>query len=387
MKNITVVLVDRANYGRMKPVMQELKAHPDINLQLVVTGTMLLERFGNAVDVVEADGFRVDERVYIELEGSVPTTMVKSMGLAIIELGNAFHRLRPDFVLVIGDRYEAMGAAIASVYQNICLIHLQGGEVTGSIDESTRHAITKLAHYHFPATDQSAHNVISMGEPPDHVFSLGCPSADVVSEALKNRPGDQAEHLRSIGVGPSLDLSRRYVLVLFHPVTTEFTSAEAQMKELLAALEMVREQVILIWPNIDAGSDGVSKAIRLFRENHHDAPLHAYKNFEPDRYIPLMKDAACLVGNSSSFIRDASFFGTPVVLVGSRQDGRERSDAVLRVEAEREAISEAIGRQLAHGAYPPSKLYGEVGASRDIVDAIAKLDPFSQKKLVVRVSA
>lgn len=383
MKNIAVVLVDRANYGRMKPLMQELQDHPEVNLQVIATGTMLLERFGMAVDVVREDGFTIDEQVYIELEGSVPTTMVKSMGLAIIELGSAFARLAPDFVLVIGDRYEAMGAAIAAVYQNICLIHVQGGEITGSIDESTRHAITKLAHYHFPATAQSAKNIVSMGESAAHVFHLGCPSADVVAEAIAHRPEDNTRYLERLGVGPRINLDKRYILVLFHPVTTEFQSAEGQMQELLSALKLSGEQVILIWPNIDAGSDGVSKAIRVFRENHRDAPLHAYKNFEPERYIPLMQDAACLVGNSSSFIRDASFLGTPVVLVGSRQDGREHSDSVIRVEARSGEILQSLHDQLAHGRYPVSDVYGRPGTSRRIARQIASLEPFSQKKLVV----
>lgn len=382
MKNIAVVLVDRANYGRMKPVMQELQDHPEINLQVVVTGTMMLDRFGKAVDVVLNDGFPVNERVYIELEGSIPTTMVKSMGLAIIELGSTFDRLKPDFVLIIGDRYEAMGAAIAAVYQNICLIHVQGGEVTGSIDESTRHAITKLAHYHFPATLQSARNIVSMGEPKSHVFWLGCPSADVVQQAMQHQTSDTEKYLDSLGVGPHIDISKRFILVLFHPVTTEFQSAEKQMNQLLAALKESGEQVILIWPNIDAGADGVSQAIRHFREVNRDVSLHAYKNFEPERYIPLMQGAACLVGNSSSFVRDASFLGTPVVLVGSRQDGRERSDAVIRVEADKDQILSSIRRQLEHGAYEPSNLYGEPGTSKEIVSKIVALNPFSQKKLI-----
>jgi len=349
----------------------------------VVTGTMLLDRFGKAADIVEADGFTIHERVYVELEGSVPTTMVKSMGLAVIELGSAFARLAPDFVIVIGDRYEAMGATIAAVYQNISLIHIQGGEVTGSIDESTRHAMTKLAHYHFPATRQSARNIINMGEAEERVFWEGCPSADVVAAAINDQPQDAERYLDSFGVGKHIDLDRRFILVLFHPVTTEFHSAESQMQSLLVALQRSGEQIILIWPNIDAGSDGVSKAIRVFRENHPDVPLHAYKNLEPERYIPLLGRAACLLGNSSSFIRDASFIGTPVVLVGSRQDGRERSDAVIRVEPVTDDILQALRTQLDHGPYSPSTLYGEPGTAIRIAERISTLQPFSQKKLVV----
>ena len=378
---VTIVLVDRANYGRLRPIMAIMREDPRIDLQLICTGTMLLDRFGTAAEIVEADGFSIQERIYIELEGSVPATMVKSMGLAIIELGNAFARLEPDFVLVIGDRYEALSAAIAAVYQNICLIHVQGGEVTGSIDESTRHAITKLAHYHFPATQLAAENVIAMGEPPGNVFFCGCPSADVVSEALLREENNQREYLHRLGVGPLIDLSKRFVLTLFHPVTTEFQSAESQMNALLAALRETGEQIILIWPNIDAGADGISQAIRHFREIHRDVPLHAYKNFEPERYVPLMKKAVCLVGNSSSFVRDASFLGTPVVLIGSRQDGRETSDAVIRVEPDKEQIFNAVRAQIDHGPYEPSDLYGKVGASNKIVEQLLTLRKFSQKRL------
>ncbi len=380
-KRIAVVLVDRANYGRLRPVMEAMRDEPNIDMQLVVTGTMLLDRFGTAVNVVEQDGFVVDEKIYIELEGSVPATMVKSMGLAIIELGNTFARLNPDFVLLIGDRYEAFSAAIAAVYQNICLIHIQGGEVTGSIDESARHAITKLAHYHFPATQRAADFIVAMGEPHEKVFMCGCPSADVVARAVVHEPTDTAEYLDRLGVGPHINLSERFIVALFHPVTTEYQSAETQMDELLKALHRSGEQVILIWPNIDAGSDGVSQAIRRFREFNRDAKLHAYKNFEPERYIPLLNRAACLVGNSSSFIRDASFLGTPVVLVGSRQDGRERCKAVMRVDAECEQILDALIQQLQHGPYAPSTLYGTPGVAARLTKELLGLAEFSQKRL------
>ncbi len=378
---ITVVLVDRANYGRLKPVLEEMRSHPRIELQIVVTGSMLLDRFGSAVKVVEKDGFTIAERIYNELEGSVPATMVKSMGLAIIELGNAFERLGPDFVLVIGDRYEALSAAIAAAYQNICLIHLQGGEVTGSIDESARHAITKLAHYHYPATRRAADYIERMGELPDAIFAFGCPSADVVSRAVANGEESLAELLALLGVGPRIDLDAPFLLCLFHPVTTEFQGAEQQMKEVLAALKDTGEQIVLIWPNIDAGADGISQSIRIFREHNPDVRLHAYKNFPPQQYIPLLARAACLVGNSSSFVRDASFLGTPVVLVGSRQDGREFSSAVKRVEPLREEILSAIRGQVEHGPYDPSDLYGAPGVSRRIVESLVDLRKYAQKRL------
>ncbi len=374
---ISVVLVDRANYGRLKPVLEIMRDDSDIELNLVCTGTMLLDRFGRSVDLVKQDGFSIAEEVYIELEGSVPSTMAKSIGLAIIELSNVFQKYSPDFVLIIGDRSEALGVAIAAVYQNFCLIHIQGGELTGSIDESARHAITKLAHYHFPSTNKSAENIIQMGESKKCVFPYGCPSADVVFQS-RHKVGNLS---LSKGVGPSLDLSLDYLLILFHPVTTECIDAESQMKEILDTVQEIGMQTVIIWPNIDAGADGVSKAIRIFRESNPKFMLHAFKNFEPEEYISLLNNAACAIGNSSSFIRDASFLGTPIVLVGSRQDGRERSDAVIKVEPIKQELINSVKFQLQNGKYKKSDLYGRVGVSKRIVEKIKTLHKYTQKKL------
>ena len=377
---ITAVLVDRANYGRLKPVLEVMRDDSGIELNLICTGTMLLDRFGKAVDLVKKDGFNVTEEIYIELEGSVPSTMAKSIGLAVIELSNAFQRQSPDFVLLIGDRSEALGAAIAAVYQNYCLIHIQGGEITGSIDESARHAITKLAHYHFPSTKQARKNIIQMGERKETVFSYGCPSVDVVSKIRKY----PAPSLLNEGVGPELNFAKEYILVLFHPVTTEYSSSEKQMEEVLSAIKELNMQTLLIWPNIDAGSDGVSQEIRRFREYNNSTQLHAYKNFEPEEYIPLLDNAVCAIGNSSSFIRDASFLGTPVVLVGTRQDGRERTKAVIRVVENKDKIVDAVKCQINHGRYEASNLYGTVGASTRIVKQIKLLEKYKQKQFVTK---
>ena len=377
-KKIAVVLVNRANYARMKPVMQALKEQPEVEMQTLCAGSMLLDRYGCARNVVEADGFPVESEVYLQLEGSVPITMVKSIGLAVIEFASEFSRMKPDFVLMIGDRYEAMAAAIAAAYQNICLIHLQGGEISGSIDESTRHAITKLAHYHFPATKRAAEYIVAMGEDPATVFPLGCPTSDVVLAASNDLPQDV---LGRLGVGTSIDFSKPYLLVLFHPVTTDIGHQEQQMEAVLETVRRLNLQTVLLWPNIDAGSDLVSQAIRRFRENHHEFPLHAYKNLPPDIYIPLLNHAACCIGNSSSFVRETSFLGTPVVLVGSRQDGREWSQSVIRVEPLQPEIEAATRHQLAHGRYPTSHLYGEPGVATRIAAQVSKLTPYAQKQL------
>ena len=383
-RKIAVVLADRANYGRLKPVLKNLKESDQIQLMLICAGSMLLNRFGSAVDIVRADGFDIDEEVYIEVEGSHLVTMTKSIGLGIIEFTQVFSRLMPDFVLIIGDRYEVLSVAISAVYQNICLIHIQGGEVSGSIDELTRHAITKLSHYHFPATKRAGEHILAMGEDPKTVFPFGCPSADVVANVTK---GPSSDLFDSLGIGKHIDFSKRFILVVFHPVTTESGDSKEQIESLLNAVKETQEQAIVLWPNIDAFSDEISRVIRGFRERNKDYPLHLYKNFPPDVFIAVLAKTACAVGNSSSFVRDASFVGTPVVLVGTRQDGRERCGSVIRVESKREDIFAAIKKQLSNGRYKCSNLYGEPGVSNKIVETITTLKPYTQKRLFIADNA
>lgn len=377
-RKVCVVLVDRANYGRMKPVMQAVKDHPGLELQLLATGTMVLERFDQPVRVVRSDGFHVDGEVYIELEGSTPTTMAKSIGFALIEFASEFHRLKPDVVLLIGDRYEALAAAIAAAYMNITLVHVQGGEVSGSIDESARHAISKFAHFHFPSTRRSADYLIRMGERPDTILGIGCPSSDIAA-ALDTRL--TPETVNSRGAGIELDVTKPYLLVVFHPTTTEYGGERQQMETLLEVLEELRVQTLLLWPNIDAGSDHISKVIRVFRTMHDAEWIRTLTNFTPEDYLKVLANTACAVGNSSSFVRDAGYFGTPVVLVGNRQSGREADEHAMRVPVEKEAIVSAIQRQLTHGRYAPSSLYGDGHVAGRIAAGLEGLTPYLQKRL------
>ena len=219
-----------------------------------------------------------------------------------------------------------------------------------------------------------------MGERKETVFSYGCPSVDVVSKIRKY----PSPTILNEGVGPELNFAKEYLLVLFHPVTTEYSSSEKQMEEVLSAIKELNMQTLLIWPNIDAGSDGVSQAIRRFREYNNSTQLHAYKNFEPEEYIPLLDNAVCAIGNSSSFIRDASFLGTPVVLVGTRQDGRERTKAVIKVVENKDKIVDAVKFQINHGRYEVSNLYGTVGVSTRIVKQFKLLEKYKQKQFVTK---
>jgi UDP-hydrolysing UDP-N-acetyl-D-glucosamine 2-epimerase len=359
-------------------VMQAIKVHPELELQIVAAGTMLLERFRQPVEIVRKDGFDVNGEIYIELEGSTPGTMAKSVGFGIIEFGAEYQRLKPDIVLIIGDRYEALAAVIAAAYMNICVAHVQGGEVSGSIDESARHAMTKFAHFHFPSTQRSAAYLIRMGESPETILSVGCPGSDIARQLNRTL---QPEMVNAGGSGVLIDVLQPFLLVVFHPTTTEFGGERAQMEELLHALDSVKIQTILLWPNIDAGADHISKAIRIFRDRHNPVWLRILTNLNPEVYMTLLANTVCAVGNSSSFVRDATYFGTPVVLVGNRQAGREVEQHLTSAPPLRSELIAAINCQLAHGRYPPSSLYGDGHVSKRIADALAGLTPYVQKRL------
>jgi UDP-hydrolysing UDP-N-acetyl-D-glucosamine 2-epimerase len=358
--------------------MRAIQEHPDLELQVVAAGTMVLERFGLAVENVRRDGFEVSGEIYIELEGSTPATMAKSVGFAIVEFGSEFQRLKPDVLLLIGDRYEALAAAVAAAYMNICIAHIQGGEVSGSIDESARHAISKFAHFHFPSTARSAEYLVRMGERPDTILSVGCPSSDIARTMDRTLAPSV---INTGGSGAVIDVEQPFLLVVFHPTTTEYGGEVLQINNLLAALDAIRTQTVFLWPNIDAGSDHISKAIRVFRDLRKPEWLRTLINLTPEDYLRVLAHAACAVGNSSSFVRDAGYFGTPVALIGNRQQGRETGDHVLAVRPEAAEIEAAIRYQLARGRYERCTLYGDGYVSVRITEALATLEGYIQKRL------
>jgi UDP-hydrolysing UDP-N-acetyl-D-glucosamine 2-epimerase len=358
--------------------MRAIADHPKLELQVVAAGTMVLERFHQPVEVVKKDGFKVQGEIFIELEGSTPVTMAKSVGFGVVEFASEFQRLKPDVVILIGDRYEALSAAIAAAYMNICIAHIQGGEVSGSIDESTRHAVTKLSHFHFPSTRRSAEYLIRMGENPKTILTVGCPSSDIARTFDRKLT---SEIINRVGSGACIDVTKPFLLVIFHPTTTEYGDEGRQMKELLNALKRLSMQTLLLWPNIDAGADQISKAIRVFRDHTKQSWLRAVTNLSPENYLKVLSNAVCAIGNSSSFIRDASYFGTPVVLIGARQDGREIDAHVRPITLNADNIAAAVRAQLEHGRYAPSILYGDGNVSARIAEALAQVTPYVQKRL------
>jgi UDP-hydrolysing UDP-N-acetyl-D-glucosamine 2-epimerase len=382
-RKVAIFIGSRANYSSIKSVMRAVREHPALKLQLIVGASALLDRFGSVVDVIEADGFTPDARVTMIVEGETPATMAKSTGLGLIELPTMFELLKPDIVVSVGDRFETMATAIAAAYMNIPVAHTMGGEISGTIDESIRHAVTKLSHLHFPANEAAGERIVRMGEPPDTVHVVGCPRIDLVNE-IANGTGriPHEEWFDREGVGAHIDLTKPFLLVNQHPVTTEYGQGKDQIWETLMALHELKMPTIMLWPNVDAGSEDIASGMRTFREKLQPEYVRFYKNFPIETYVRLMLLCGCVVGNSSAPIREGAFLGVPAVNIGTRQMGRDRGPNVIDAGYDRAEILAAIRRQLAHGRYPSDPLYGDGGAGGRIADVLARVPLSVQKRLV-----
>ena len=380
-RKVCVVITARPSYSRIKTALQAIQEHPGLQLQLVAAASALLDRYGNVVDDIVADGFHVDASVHTVLEGSSPLTAAKTTGLGMIELSNVFAHLKPDVVVTVADRYETLATAVAAAYMNIPLVHVQGGEITGSIDEKVRHSITKLADLHYVSTARAAEYVIRMGEEPETVVVTGCPSIDLAAEILDRPALDFDPIERYGGVGPQLDLSGGYLVVLQHPVTTEHQRARAQITETLAAVQESGIPALWFWPNVDSGSDGTSTGIRAFRERERSAKIHFFKNMHPPDFLRLLYACRSIVGNSSVAIRECSFLGVPAVNVGSRQTGRERGDNVIDVGYDRHEILRAIREHWSAPRPVSTQLYGDGRAGTRIAEALADATLRCDKRL------
>ncbi|MFV9484370.1 UDP-N-acetylglucosamine 2-epimerase [Christiangramia sp. ASW11-125] len=370
-RKICVVVTARPSYSRIKSALTAIKAHPSLELQLVIAGSALLDRYGNAADFIERDGFKAAAKVFMVLEGENPTTMAKTTGIGVMELTNVFYNLQPDAVVTIADRFETIATSIAAAYQNIPLVHIQGGEVTGSIDEKVRHANTKLADLHLVSSDDARDRVIRLGEDPEKVINTGCPSIDLVKEICTEEQLNFDPIEKYGGVGENLDWKSGYIVVMQHPVTTEYKQARAHILETLEALNSLNLPVFWFWPNVDAGSDGTSNGIRTFREMVKPNNIHFFKNMDPLDFLRLLKHSKVLVGNSSAGIRECSYLGVPVVNIGIRQNRRLRGNNVKDVAHQRDKILEAVKESFNSEKHPASQIYGDGDAGTKIAEILA----------------
>lgn len=381
MKSICIPITSRGNYGKFKPVMKAIKSHPNLELQLIVGGGALLHKYGGFVEDGKLDEFDVDMSIYFLLEGENPLTMAKSTGIALTEFATAFDTLAPDVVMTIADRFEEIAIATAATMQNIPLAHIEGGEVSGSIDESIRHSITKMSHLHFPSTERAAERVKKLGEPEENIITAGTPSLDVINNLDLDSVTSLNEKINNMGVGSEIDLHEKYLLVIQHPVTTEYEQNRQYISETIRAIDELDLPTVWLWPNMDAGSDAVSKGIRVYREQEETGKIRWLTSLPIEEYGKLLSNTACIVGNSSSGIRESSFLGVPSVNIGNRQVGRERGRNVIDVPHDAEEIKQAVLIQYEHGPYQPDYTYGNGESGEQIAEALAKFDFEIQKQI------
>jgi UDP-hydrolysing UDP-N-acetyl-D-glucosamine 2-epimerase len=372
-RKIAVVITARPSYSRVKTALRAILQHPELELQVIVSASALLDRYGSAVNYIERDGFTIAAKVFNVLEGENLTAAAKTTGLGILELSTVFDNLKPDIVVTIADRFETMATAIAASYMNIPLAHIQGGEVTGNIDEKVRHAITKLSDYHFVASQGAYERVLKLGENPDTVFNTGCPSIDLAAEVSHNPDLKINPYAKYGGVGNHPDLSNGYLVVMQHPVTNEYKESRKHIEETLEAVKDFTKPVLWFWPNVDAGADGTSNGIRAFRESHHPHHMHFFKNMEGEDFLRLLLHADCLIGNSSVGIRECAYLGVPVVNIGTRQNRRERGNNVMDVDYNAAAIKNAITLLQQQTKPKRSSVYGGGHAGQTIADLLASL--------------
>lgn len=380
-RKICIVVGSRANYSSIKSAMRAIHARPDLELQVVVAASALLDRYGSVVEVVQRDGFKPAAKVYMLVEGETPATMAKSTGLGLMELPTIFEQLEPAIVLTVGDRFETMATTLAAAYMNIPLAHTMGGEVSGTIDESIRHAVTKFAHIHFPACSDARDRIIKLGERPEDVYLVGCPRIDLVAEVLEQDRNGLGPDLFAQGVGGVFDLNQPFLLLSQHPVTTEYGEGERQITETLLAVNQLSIPAIALWPNADAGAEDIARGMRKFREHLDDSKIHFFKNLPPDVYLVLMRKTACIVGNSSSAIREGAFIGAPAVNIGTRQAMRQRGRNVVDVDYHCEEIADAVVHQMKHGPYPSEPIYGDGRAGERIADILSRCSWRLQKQI------
>lgn len=381
-RKICAVVTARPSYSRIKTALKAIQEHPKLELQLVVAGSALLGRYGNAVNVIEKDGFKIDEKVFMVLEGENPTAMAKTTGLGVMELSNVFYNLKPDAVITIADRFETIATSIAAAYQNIPLVHIQGGEVTGNIDEKVRHANTKLADLHLVASEDAKDRVIKLGEDPEYVLNTGCPSIDLAKQVLENTDHNVDPIKKYGGVGANLDISNGYLVVMQHPETNRYKSAREDVLATLKAIHELNIPTFWFWPNVDAGSDKTSGGIRHFREVHDPENIRFFKNMEPNDFLHLLKNCDCLVGNSSVGIRECSYIGVPTVNIGTRQNRRQRGKNVLDVDYDKDLIKAAIQERIGQKGRLSENIYGDGNSGKRIAEALATTKLIAHKTIM-----
>ena len=363
-RKITVTTGARSEYGLLRPILKEIIKRKKLQLFLVVTGTHLSKKHGMTINEIKKDKFKIYETFKFLPHNDTGFSVAKSLGEGVVQFAKIFKKIKPDINLILGDRDEMFASAIAAYHMNIPNAHIHGGDVSGNIDEYTRHAITKISNIHFPATEKSKRRIIKMGENPKFVFLTGSPSIDELrnNEILSKKQFENKYDFK---------LTKNLIVLVQHPVTTQIANTKKHIRNTLKAIEYFGYRTIIIAPNSDAGSNTIFQNIKLSAKSHNF--VRVFSSLPRSDFLCLIKNCGVLVGNSSSGLIEASYFGTPVVNIGVRQQGREKSKNVFDAKSET-VIS--IKRTILHALKKNtsrSYLYGIGNTSQKIVQHLEKI--------------
>lgn len=372
MKKVTVVITARASYSRIKTVLLALKKDSSIELEIILKASALVGDYGSILSYLEEDQLDVSYKIYSLVNTQDISFQVKTTALGMIELSNHFSNSRTDAVITIADRFETIATAIAASYMNIPLIHIQGGEDTGNIDNKVRNSITLLSDYHFVSNKEAQEKLISMKIESDKIFNLGCPSIDLVDIAKQRKIDNELLYNGYSWSGEKVDIEKKYIVVMQHSVTNE-TNSKDQIQETINAVKKLKMPTIWFWPNADSGTDAISKGLRLFNNAYREFPVTFLKSLDPQDFLNLISKSRVLIGNSSVGIRESAYIGLPVVNIGSRQEKRTRAKNVIDVDYNSNEIYFAVKKQLANKHFEKSIIYGSGDSGRKIANHISTI--------------
>lgn len=380
-RKVCFVITSFIHYSRNFLILEELNKRPDVELHVLVGGAALVPKYtsktADLISILKEEGYENVHQVYFTLEGDVPVLKAKTVGFGVVEVSTVYNAIQPDLVVVRGDRFEVLGAVIAAVYMNIPVAHIEGGDVSGTIDESVRHAITKLVHIHFPTNDDARDRILQMGENPKHVYNYGSPDVEVVKQVART----SIENFESLGSGAQhFSVTDDYLMVMFHPVTTGVTNLAVETKLLLQVIYELDMPTLWFWPNSDYGADIISTTIREFKDKTPDHQVRFLRYIPPKQFLSLLSNTQCLVGNSSAGLKECSILGVPVVNIGSRQDQRLCPENVSDTDFDATSIAKTVRAQLEHGLYPPSNVYYKKNTAKNVAEKIATSELYVQKK-------
>lgn len=363
-RKIVYITGTRADYGLMRPVLLTIQNSNHLELELIVTGMHIMEEFGSTVNEIKNDKFKINI-INTVFEEDDKYSMVNFIGKFIILLTKKLKLIKPDIILLLGDRAEMLAGAIVGTYLNIPVAHIHGGDITSTVDEHARHAITKLAHIHFPATKKSAERIIKMGEEEWRVHNVGSPAIDSLLYKNFLKPNILVNKY-------NINLKEPILLVIQHPVSVEYVNSASQIKQTLEALKELEYQSIVVYPNSDAGGRSM---INVIKEYENYPFIKTYENIPHMDYLSLMKIADLMIGNSSSGIIEAPMFNLPVINIGTRQSDRERDENIIDVNYNKNEIKNAINKVLVDKKIKKTNfIYGDGTASKKILDILVNLD-------------